>query len=207
MKLNVLLDELDKSKENECPINIQNFAYCEFGLDSYNFANNERLKAYYVSGSYSVDTIVGVVAYYYEGTLVGLSKQSSRSARRVFYWTSEESRLLVAEYCKSLIIVAYDLPELNVLDLDQEMGIGYSVEYSENFLTDDVLYKINDAYVPVKIVYRFKCLEDFTKQDYDDLNISGNVYQPNYIRVQLPDGSTKAVRSNAVLVNYHTNVN
>lgn len=215
MKLKLLLGDLDKSAENECQIDMTDFADYEFGLDLYDAKENDKLKCYYVANSYCTDTIVGIKAFFYkesstvDDTLVAISRKPSRGSKELVYWTSLNLKNKVAEYCKSLITIHCHLSQFNELDLEQEMGVGYRVEYASNFLTDRVLYNVEGKYKFVSIIRRFQYIDEFTKTDFTDLCemygiLPNAVFPHHFIRILLPNGDTRVVRAKDVSIPYNT---
>src|SRR5688572_30224618 len=146
MKLKEILARIDKTKL-ESWHDLQSIAE-EFDIYQYFDTNQGRLKSYFYQNWYCTDSWVGGRIYFLDGEPVCVSWQSGRKSDEEFEWISRETFNKTKAYLLSLLIE--EEKTIHLCDLEQEMGEGYQVEFSGQFLTQDViLLKTNEM---VKIV-------------------------------------------------------
>lgn len=146
MKLKDIINNLDKSESNECRSiqwNLETLVQ-ECNLSSWSVQqedDNIRLRSYWVSNHYCTDTYVGYRAYFLDDVFVCLSYQSARKSDETFEWVSKEA----LENVRSFIISLQEEDELSLpkeyLDMEEEFGEGYPIQYTGQMLRREVLYK------------------------------------------------------------------
>jgi uncharacterized protein YycO len=131
MKLHTIIDTLDKS--HPCnDINEGIFLECDL---YYNWFNQDRLVYYWIKVWNCTDTSVGMRAYYLDNNLVAISSQRGRKDGETFEWVSEEAVRDVKNYLK-LLLESIDVPfPHSIIDMDQEMGEGYHLEFPGQVLS------------------------------------------------------------------------
>lgn len=188
MKLREVLENIDKSEKNSSWINLEEFAYY-FGLNFYlDDRKNERLKSYFFKNWYCTDQYVGGRAYYFDDKIVCISYQQSRGDSKHFEWVSKYNHDQVKNYLLSLLFDE-DNEEIDICDLEIEVGDGYKVEYNSQFLTHDVIFE--PTHQEVKIIDKndehFQKNENFQK-----------------VKIQFFNGDEKIVNTNEILIPYNT---
>lgn len=139
MKLSDIIENLDKSKQNEEWVNIETL-FEEFGL-SYEYSQEScqqtSLKSYWICNHLCTDTWVGFKAFFLNDEFVGLSRQSARKSSEEFEWKD-------AEKVFNYLLTFTEKPcfdKINTVSLDEDFGEGYYIEYSSQLLTDKVIYR------------------------------------------------------------------
>jgi len=169
MKLSKIIDNIDKSSLNESYVS--DYGMFElFGLDYYT-ANVElsRITAYFYCKWICTDSWVGGRAYFLDGVFVATSWQQNRKGDEDFKWVSQESYTKVKNYLLSLCGASPDVFE--TVDLEEEMGYGYRVQYGEELLTKEVLY--NGKLVEVTKTWR--TMDDVKKWSMIEINDDGEL--------------------------------
>jgi hypothetical protein len=180
MKLREIIARLDKSKNNEDYVSLDDLA-SELSLEGFFHSENERIKSYWICRHLCTDTHVGVKAYFLDGELVCVSSQSARKSPEVFEWVSENTIKIVREYLLSLL-GEDNYCGLYMLNLDRECGDHYELHYAEQFIKKDVIW--NDK--PAKIVGRNTMVYDRTTPTVQ-IEQGGNEFWvlPNEIKTPL----------------------
>lgn len=144
MRLKDIIKNLDRSEDNhEDSVywNLQNLV-TELDLDCWDVQqDNPRLQCYWIANHICTDTWVGIRAYFLDNTFVCLSTQEGRKCDEVFKWKDLMSFKNVREYVISLQeCKEMDLPS-DFLDIEEEFGEGYPIEFTAQCLKKDVLWK------------------------------------------------------------------
>ncbi len=156
MNLQYIIDNLDKSKDNEEYMDYENICR-DLGLSSYDITlQGDSLKCYWISNRICTDTWVGWRAYYLDDVFVCGSSQSCRKGDENFYWVDKKSAVSTMDYLKSLMRLDEEDLNLYFIDLEQDCGDGYSVSYSSEILTNTLLYKGITYYVVATPKERYK---------------------------------------------------
>lgn len=145
MKFKYIIENLDKSESNRdgrctwdlSPLQLE-LGICQEYVQQ--DEENPRLKCYWIASHYCTDTYVGFRAYFFDDKFVAQSYQPSRKSSESFEWVSKEDAMKVRDYILSLSL---DNDEFNIelmSDIEEEMGIGYQVQYVGELLTKDVIY-------------------------------------------------------------------
>lgn len=105
-----LLNDVKIESFNQCHFDLSEFASREFDLRFKVKIEEPKLKAYYVEQPKD-NRRYNFVAYYYtddmlyENELVAINISDKDKPRTASYWTSVHHWELIAEYCKSLILL------------------------------------------------------------------------------------------------------
>lgn len=142
MLLKDIIANLDKSEAILCD-NIKwdlEDIMSSLNLSCYGVNQSEtyRLKSYWLGKHLCTDTHVGIKAYFLDDEFVCLGKQNARKSTEWIRWVSDDCATKVRQYILSLVDVEDDCPEL--LDMNEELGEGYRVEYTGQLLTKTVNY-------------------------------------------------------------------
>ena len=144
MKLGYLIENIDKSDSNtEKWFCLEQWVQ-ECNLSCYGIGqpcDNQRFVAYWLGNHICTDTWVGLRVYFLDEKPVAISHQSSRKGDEDIEWFSEEAYLSVREYLLSLS--EEDEPDIptKFVNMEDEMGEGYPIQYTEQALRKEVLYK------------------------------------------------------------------
>lgn len=144
MKLKDIIANLDKSAKNMDGVDLEAMS-TEVGYVSNSWLisqdrDNPRMKSYWIANHICTDTWVGYRAYFLDDVFVCCSHQGARKSDEVYTWVSVEAKIQVKEYIKSLDTVAIEEEEASLLDMEEDMGDGYPIQYTEQMLRNKVLY-------------------------------------------------------------------
>lgn len=146
MKLKDIINKLDKTDKNacfNCVWDLEHFIY-ELGLSCScveQDRENQRLKSYWVANHYCTDTYVGIRAYFLDDEFVCLSTQMGRKCDEDIEWFSISAQKKVREYILSLEVKEDFTPDEALLNMEEDLGEGYPINYVGQLLTKEVLYK------------------------------------------------------------------
>lgn len=143
MLLKDIITNLDKSDHNCCD-NIKwdmETLIQDLNLSCYGVNQSEtyRLKSYWVGKHLCTDTHVGIKAYFLDDEFVCLGVQQARKSDESIRWLSDECASNVRQYILSLSNEDSYYSEL--LDMEEDFGDGYQVEFTGQLLTKVVNYK------------------------------------------------------------------
>lgn len=148
MKLKDIIANLDKSDQSSDYVDLEdmmtevNYTSSGFAWEIKQDKDNPRLKCYWIANHICTDTWVGLRAYFLDDKLVCCSHQAGRKCDEHFEWVSLESKLQVREYIKSLDASADEVvDEPSLLDMEEDMGIGYPIQFTGQMLRNKVYYK------------------------------------------------------------------
>jgi len=139
MKLIDIANKIDKSKKNECYINVSNFTYNlnydRFDYDEFDYDNesNQRLKAYWFGNWHCTDSYVGYKMYFLDNEPVAVSTQNGRKSDEEFEWFSEELAIKVKNYLISLMPKKREV-NITLCDINDDIGDGYKIHYNGQLL-------------------------------------------------------------------------
>ena len=103
---------------------------------------NNLFRSEYISCHMCTDTFVGLEAFFLEGELVCLTHQSARkSEKQVVGWVSKDLAEKTKEYLKSLSTKVEKGLDIEILDLKEDLGVGYKVQYSNELMHRNVNYE------------------------------------------------------------------
>lgn len=144
MLLKDIISNLDKSKQNEDNNiiwdleDIGSEVGVELPYGTFQDKDDYKLKCYWVANHYCTDTYVGYRAYFLGDEFVALSYQQARKSDEVYKWFSKEAFIKVRDYILSLQVgESVDFPE-EFLDMEEDFGKGYPVQYTGELLRKDV---------------------------------------------------------------------
>lgn len=145
--LRQILENLDKSENNECWVSYGDLAENELYIGNW-WADYEspedrdkKLKCYWIANHLCTDTWVGLRAYFLKGEVVAISDQKARKSSEIFDWVSEEAYYNTKKYLETYKTKGHTIGGDVCLNLDKDMGDGYFVFYSGQFLGKTVLYQ------------------------------------------------------------------
>jgi hypothetical protein len=76
--------------------------------------------------------------YYYNGSPVAISRKKARKCDEIFEWVSEKAFKDVKNHLQSLLGVE---ESFKTLDLEEDLGEGYNLEYAASVIDNILLYK------------------------------------------------------------------
>lgn len=135
MKLLDALKNVDRSEENSQWVDTEEFCKA-LGIDPWLTDRPEdadtRLKQFWLKKWYCSDTWVGITTIFFDGELVGMTKQVARKADIEFSWVSREHADRVWDYLR---------PKLSKVDgyisATDEICETYSYNYVSQLLQDE----------------------------------------------------------------------
>ena len=189
MKLKEIIKNVDKSDGNTEWVCLTTLGEREFGIFNIEHDEKKRLKAYWYAKWLCTDSWVGSKVYFLDDKVVAISNQPYRKSDEEFKWISKTARLKIKKYLESLTYTDDEDRFASYLtsdDLNEELNIGYTVEYGSNLLTENILHVGTNELVKVTKKYR----------DFDD------VKKWHHIEVEFPNGNKKEVHLNDILIPY-----
>lgn len=132
MKLIDISNKIDKSKQNEDWVDLQRLAE-QFGL-YIDYQEQDRFKSYWVGKWCCTDTWVGYKLYFLDNEPVGYSEQNSRKSDENIKWFSKELVIKVREYLVSLINNEDDNLNIEICDINEDIGDSYKINYNDDVL-------------------------------------------------------------------------
>ncbi len=143
MKIKDMLKNLIKEESNRDSIyEIPQSMLYDMKLQEHGYVSVEdstRFTCYWLANHYCTDTYVGVRCYLLDGKPVAMSHQAGRKCDENIEWVSEKSFELTRQFVISLLEGEEELTP-KFLDMEEEMGVGYPVQYVGQLLTKSVLY-------------------------------------------------------------------
>lgn len=135
------MENVDPSKNNETEGDLESFAQELFASPPYGWSPvfGDRVKGYYIKKWLCTDTWVGLVAYFWNGEPLAVSYQSARKSSEKFQFVSVD----VANRLKSFILELTESndPEPTIVDLDEELGETYTVNWASELLVSEAFYE------------------------------------------------------------------
>jgi hypothetical protein len=117
----------------------------EFGIFDFSPSvedNKLELKAYWLVQWLCTDTHVGMVVYFLHDEPVFITTQTARKNGIEYHWVSQEAYFQVKDYVNKINYTSEeDLDALSVMDLEEDVGPTYTVGYSSQLLTTNVIYE------------------------------------------------------------------
>lgn len=141
MKIKDIIKNLDLSERNSTTPNMEE-VFLEFDIEGVWNCDwdllNSRLKAYWVANHLCTDTWVGITAIFLDEQFAGLSYQTARKADTKYMWAES-----MAENVKYFLLECKNeaTPCLSYIDMDEDLGEGYPINYTGQMLVKKVLYK------------------------------------------------------------------
>ncbi|MNL91040.1 hypothetical protein D3C81_07670 [compost metagenome] len=132
MKLLELVNNIDKSSQNESYIDTTNFSIdLEHDFD---YVSQDRLKGYWVGNWCCTDTWVGYRLYFLDDEPVCFSVQNGRKSEEVFNWFSNGLALKVRDYLISIMPKRKDEFSVQTCSLEDDIGDSYKISFSSQVL-------------------------------------------------------------------------
>lgn len=129
-----IFENVNKVESNEEWIDIEKILNdMDIGYYGYDHKPNTKIKSYWVSVWMCTDTYVGLRAYFFEDEPLALSYQPYRKSDEKFYYVSKKMYDRLKTYVLFLI-EDEDEYSFNLLDMDENIGDGYSIDYSNNLI-------------------------------------------------------------------------
>lgn len=132
MKIIDIAKNIDKSKENECWVDIQELAH-EFDL-YINCIDQEKLKSYWIGNWYCTDTYVGYRIYFLDDEPVCISSQRGRKWDEEFHWFSEKVAEKTKKYLATLVLEKDEKLDIEICDINEDIGNSYKIDFNANVL-------------------------------------------------------------------------
>lgn len=146
MKLIDLVNNVDKSENNECTgirYDLESFINdLEYSPNNWSLSqpdDNIQLRCYWAANHICTDTWVGIRLYFLNDVFVALSTQNGRKCDEIIEWKDKESATAVLDFIKS-IDEPEEVPDFKPMNLDEDIGDGYPIEFTGQMLVKEVLY-------------------------------------------------------------------
>lgn len=140
MKLIELVHNVDRSTDNTHDVNVYDLLG-ELGIPfECGYKEQKRLVYHWAAKWYCTDTYVGHKVYYFDDRPVAYSFQVARKASENFYWLSKETMEEVRKYVLEIVQLE-NLPIVELIDRDMEMGGGIEIAFSSQILYNTCIYK------------------------------------------------------------------
>jgi hypothetical protein len=194
MKFKDVIANLDKSECNRNDAVTWDLSSLQLELsicqeDVCQDSENPRLTCYWVANHCCTDTWVGFRAYFLDGEFVAQSYQPARKSDESFEWTSKESAFKVRDYILSLSLGNNDFDVKIMENIEQEMDIGYQVQYAGELIKKKVIYENQQVTVV---------------QQPRDIDGKMNFHT---VKIQYEDGKQEFVDIRELTVPWHTKGN
>lgn len=143
MKIAQMLENLIKDENTEDRLwNVPDDLLYEFNLQQHSdlsLEDTDRFKCYWLAKHLCTDSHVGFRVYFLDDKPIAVSHQAGRKCDENFEWVSMEAFKNTHSFLLSLI-EDDELPTPTLVDLGEEIGEGYSVNYVGQLLTKHVMY-------------------------------------------------------------------
>lgn len=151
MKFIDIANRIDKSKENKSYVDVVSIGRkLNVDLDD---VNQERITAYWIGNWYCTDSYVGYVMYFFDDEPMAYSSQLGRKCEEKIEWFSLEIAMKVREYLLTLVVKEEEEIDVEICDINEEVGEGYNIEYNSQLLRPNRPMLANER---VEIVQRIK---------------------------------------------------
>lgn len=135
MKLVDIANTIDKSEQNEDWINLEEIGET-LGLHTIPYAEQDRLKCYWIFNWYCTDTYVGYRMYFFDDEPVAFSQQIGRKYDEEFQWFSLESADKIRAYLLSFLRDDNELA-VNICDINEDIGDNFKLDFNGQILKSD----------------------------------------------------------------------
>jgi hypothetical protein len=139
---------------------IEELSY-EVGVSpTYNYSDewNTRCTSHPVATWLCTDTHVGMHFITLDDEVVAVSMQIARKSDVTYKFVSAEAHKKLRDFILSVTITEEE--QFSILDLDEEVNVGYTVDYGSNLLTDNVIVYGRPATVITKYSIRYEVNSD-----------------------------------------------
>lgn len=168
MKLSEIIEKIDKSKENSLDVDVQDFnRYLNLDLPYLFKEDIEHLKAYFIIKWYCTDSWVGIWVYFLNDKSVAIGSQFGRKSDVEIHFINNESTLELRKYLLSFVEDEFSIEKTRLVDIDEEWGNSYTIDYSSQLLTDTGFYKDQ----PVTVVKKYRDYKDIDKWSTVDVKL------------------------------------
>lgn len=140
MKMRDLINAVERNEQNSTSADIDEFC-CELDLNQYpgwNKQFDEAVKGYWLIKWQCSDTWVGCIVYYMDDEPIAISTQSARKSSTVYEFVSLEAAAKVRNFILECLGESEFSP--TIADLNEEVGLDYTVSYSSQLLVDKGMY-------------------------------------------------------------------
>lgn len=155
MKMRELFDRIDRSGANRTDPDIELWARqfeitVPWGSDA-DEKLCKRMRGYWAVKWYCTDTWVGMVLYFLDGEPLAMAIQTARKNSVDVSFVSKEMAFKLRDLLYELCRESTPDDSLDIIDMDEEVGETYTVNYGSQLLVSDGLY--NDK--PAKVIKTF----------------------------------------------------
>lgn len=171
MKLREIVARVDKTKTSGC----MDFADLAHAFDVYQWVAegkrdefDARFKEFYIAPHYCTDTWVGLSVIFLDDEAVAVCHQSGRKSDKNIQWVSKESWTKTRAVI--ITMIEEDEPEFEIVDMDEEMGDHYSVDFGTQVLHDTVIYN-DKPYAVSKTWNRYPNVVGWNDPNWDKMAI------------------------------------
>ena len=195
MTIGNIIANVSKSKDFKAQVYIGDLAEKAFNLPYIqNWEEQEVITSYYFGDWYCTDHKVGYKVYFFNDVPVAISTQLFRKATEKFEWVSNDTYNKVKAYVLTFEVTPED--DINLVDLDKELGETYKVNFYCQMYTHHKKKAIHKG-LDVKIV-------DFKDSTLDK---EINKYSRETVKIKFADASNKWVEPKELDFNYNLTEN
>jgi hypothetical protein len=187
MKISDIIKNVDRSDKNSDQVSWDDLMTV-FELINYGWCETPKIKCYRYACWQCTDTWVGGKVYFYEDEAFAVSWQPYRKSDEDFKFISREMFEKVRKYIQDLMIDNDEI-KIDLVDLDEEIGDGYQVEYSSQFLTKDVIFIPTNEDVKVSKTWGYYNEKDHKKW--------------KKVEIEKSDGTKEIVDLSDILIPYN----
>jgi len=193
MTLQEIINDLDKSKRNECDVDMAIVSdACGLLWDFSEHDDSKNIKSYYFAAWQCTDTWVGGKVYFMDDKAVCISWRNTRSDSEQFSWVSTKAYQEVYDHILELIRPKeYDLSNIDVVNMSDDLGKGFHVDFAKDLLSKNVYY------IPTK---EYVMIAGIVPDNFKDTTYCLSTE----VTIKLKDGSTKDVPTTDILSLYRT---
>lgn len=130
MKLIDIAKNIDKSEKNESYVDLE-VLQRELDLPVYGYAEQDRLKAFWVDNWYCTDSWVGGRMYFFDDEPVAYSYQQGRKCYENFAWFSQEAAEKVRDFVRDLM---KEELRVRICDINEDIGDSYKISFNSEVL-------------------------------------------------------------------------
>jgi len=203
MKFRELLEKLDKRLQNQANIDLYDFG-SEFGieLDYYCEDVNNRLVGYYLTKWLCTDTWVGSIALFLDNEFIGYSYQPARKSDKTYKFLNKELFDKTREYLLTLVEAQeFEYPNFDI-NLDEELGEGYILDYNGQHLTNNVRFLPTNEFVEI-LSWDNSYINPNRDEDLAAIKKKfPNEYSGSIVKIKFENGSIRFVKSDKLEVQY-----
>lgn len=136
MKLLELASRLDKSEQNASWVNLEELGD-QLDVTNVPHVKQNRITCYWVGNWHCTDTYVGYRMYFLDKDPIAFSIQDGRKCAEEFQWFNLDVATKTRDYLRSLLIEHTDELSVDLIDLEEDIGDQYIIEFSGQIIADD----------------------------------------------------------------------